>query len=97
MTTGLLTSLTLETVLLHHGRDNLPWGTAFRTAMGMSLVSMLGMEAVQNLVDVHLTGGVVALGEPWFWAAAAASMVAGWVAPLPWNYWRLRAWGRGCH
>ena len=97
MTTGLLTSLTLETVLLHTGRDKLPWKPAFRTAMGMSLVSMLGMEAVQNLVDVHLTGGVVALREGWFWAAAGASMLAGWIAPLPWNYWRLRRFGRGCH
>jgi hypothetical protein len=63
----------------------------------MSFISMLAMESVQNLVDYHLTGGVVVLGDPGFWAAAVAAMGAGFLAPLPWNYFRLRAWKKACH
>ncbi|KAB8077877.1 hypothetical protein BDV29DRAFT_167612 [Aspergillus leporis] len=97
MASGLLTSLTLETVLLVQGKDRLPWKHAFKTACGMSFISMLAMESVQNLVDYHLTGGVVVLGDPGFWAAAVAAMGAGFLAPLPWNYFRLRAWKKACH
>ncbi|PLN82891.1 hypothetical protein BDW42DRAFT_165887 [Aspergillus taichungensis] len=97
MTTGLLTSLTLETVLLAYGKDALPLRHAVRTAAGMSLVSMLAMESVQNAVDWHLTGGVVDVTDVGFWLKAVVSMGAGFVAPLPWNYWRLKALGVGCH
>jgi len=89
--------MSLETVLLRLGRDSLTWGTAARMAAGMSLVSMLGMEAVQNIVDYHLTGGVVAFEDPQFWMAAGASLCAGFLAPLPYNYTRLRMYGRACH
>lgn len=70
---------------------------AARTAMGMSLVSMLAMETAENLVDYHLTGGVVALDDPRFWMAAVVSVGAGFLAPLPYNYWRLRKFGQACH
>ncbi|GAQ11950.1 beta-hexosaminidase 1 [Aspergillus lentulus] len=83
MASGITTSILLETVLLRRGADKLPWGLAFRTATGMSLVSMLAMETVQNLVDYHLTGGVVLLDDPRFWAAALVSMGAGFFAPMP--------------
>ena len=97
MACGLASSLTLETFLLRFGKDRLPLKQAAETAFGMSIVSMLAMEAVSNGVDMHLTGGVVQLGDPGFWAAAGVSMVAGYLAPLPWNYWRLRRWGKSCH
>ena len=97
VTTGLLTSLTLETVLLAYGKDALPLRHAVRTAAGMSLVSMLAMESVQNAVDWHLTGGVVDVADVGFWLKALVSMGAGFAAPLPWNYWRLKALGVGCH
>ncbi|KAE8145744.1 hypothetical protein BDV25DRAFT_163931 [Aspergillus avenaceus] len=97
MTTGLLTSLTLETVLLTKGKDKMPWSQAFQTACGMSFISMLAMESVQNVVDYHLTGGVVDFADAGFWGAAVVSMGAGFLAPLPWNYTRLRAWGKSCH
>jgi hypothetical protein len=54
--------------------------------MGMSFASMLAMEGTQNLVDYHLRGGVVAFGSPRFWLAAALSMCAGFLVPLPYNY-----------
>ncbi|KAF7157078.1 hypothetical protein CNMCM5623_001066 [Aspergillus felis] len=85
MASGITTSILLETILLRRGADKLPWGLAFRTATGMSLVSMLSMETVQNLVDFHLTGGAVLLDDPRFWAAALVSMGAGFLAPMPRN------------
>lgn len=94
---GITTSIVLETVLLRRGADQLSWMMAARTAMGMSLVSMLAMELVENAVDYHLTGGVVALSDPKFWLAAALSVGAGYLAPLPYNYLRLRKYGKACH
>lgn len=65
--------------------------------MGMSMVSMLAMESAQNAVDYHLTGGMVALDDPKFWMAAAVSIGAGFLAPLPYTYTRLRKYGKSCH
>jgi hypothetical protein len=63
----------------------------------MSFISMLAMEVAENAVDYHLTGGVVAMNSPMFWAAAAVSVAAGFLTPLPYNYWRLRKHGVSCH
>ncbi|KAH6638661.1 hypothetical protein BKA67DRAFT_528633 [Truncatella angustata] len=97
MASGLTTSMVLETVLLRLGRDSLTWPAAAKTAAGMSLISMISMEAAENIVDYHLTGGVVALHDPVFWAAAALSAVAGFLTPLPYNYLRLKKYGKACH
>lgn len=94
---GLSTSLLLETVLLKFGRDRLSWLAAARTAFGMSMISMITMELVENLVDYNLTGGIVQLNDPMFWIAAVVSMTAGFLAPLPYNYHRLRKFGKACH
>ncbi|KAL4803376.1 hypothetical protein BDV18DRAFT_144659 [Aspergillus unguis] len=97
MASGITTSILLETLLLKHGADKLSWGMAAKTATGMSLVSMLAMEAAENAVDYHLTGGIVALDDPAFWGAALVSMSAGFLAPLPYNYARLKRYGKACH
>ncbi|KAI0831562.1 hypothetical protein F5Y06DRAFT_281328 [Hypoxylon sp. FL0890] len=97
MASGLTTSMLLETVLLRFGRDRLSWPAAAKTAAGMSLISMLTMEAAQNMVDYHLTGGAVAFDSPAFWVAAVTSMSVGFLAPLPYNYLRLRKHGKACH
>lgn len=94
---GITTSIILETVLLRQGVDKLPWRLAARTAMGMSMVSMVAMELAENAVDYHLTGGAVAFEDPNFWLAAVVSVSAGFLAPLPYNYWRLRKYGKACH
>lgn len=94
---GVTTSLLLETSLLRHGRDRLPWMAAAKTAAGMSMISMLTMELAQNMVDYHLTGGVVQFDSAAFWVAALVSMSAGLLAPLPYNYHRLRQYGKACH
>ena len=94
---GISTSIIIETVLLHRGVDRLSWPMAVRTAMGMSMVSMIAMEAAENIVDYYLTGGIVTMGDPKFWLAAALSMAAGYLTPLPYNYLRLRKYGKACH
>lgn len=58
---------------------------------------MLAMEMVQNAVDYHLTGGVIDVRDPWFWVKAGVSMGAGFLGPLPYNYFRLGRFGVGCH
>ncbi|KAF2628651.1 hypothetical protein BU25DRAFT_338891 [Macroventuria anomochaeta] len=97
MASGITTSLLLETALLRLGRDRLSWIAAVKTAAGMSIISMVTMEAAENAVDLHLTGGMVQLDSPAFWAAALLSVAAGFLAPLPYNYVRLRKYGKACH
>ncbi|KAI9024442.1 hypothetical protein CLU79DRAFT_700636 [Phycomyces nitens] len=96
MAAGLSTSLALETVLLRRSLG-VSVQAAFKTAMGMSFASMCAMELAENAVDWHLTGGQVAFDDPHFWMAAIASMAAGYIVPLPFNYWRLKALGKACH
>ncbi|KAJ5711442.1 hypothetical protein N7488_005598 [Penicillium malachiteum] len=97
MASGITTSIILETILLKRGADQLSWTMATRTAMGMSMVSMVAMEIAENAVDYHLTGGLVAFDDPKFWLAAVLSIGAGFLAPLPYNYVRLRKYGKACH
>lgn len=94
---GITTSLALETVLLRKGRDGMSWPVAAKTAAGMSMISMMTMELAENAVDYHLTGGQVAVDSPAFWAAGAVAMAAGFLAPLPYNYLRLKKYGKACH
>ena len=85
---GLITSIALETLILTR---QMALQAAFRTAIGMSLISMISMEAAMNLVDVALTGGAVLT-----WWVVPLMLVAGYVTPLPYNYWRLKAHGKAC-
>ena len=50
---GIITSIILETIILS---KQMLFKLAFKTAIGMSLVSMLSMEAAMNLTDFILTG-----------------------------------------
>ena len=86
---GLLTSIALETVILSR---QMPLRLALKTALGMSLISMIGMEAAMNVTDVLLTGGAMLT-----WWVVPIMLAAGFVAPLPYNYWRLKALGKACH
>ena len=86
---GLMTSIILETIIL--SRQMTP-KLAFKTAVGMSLISMISMEVAMNVTDVMLTGGAVLT-----WWVIPIMLVAGFVTPLPYNYWRLKALGKACH
>ena len=97
MGAGISTSLALETVVLKVKEGFDSWATAGRTAAGMSMISMLSMEAAENGVDLWLTGGAPSFSTPEGLAAVGAAMVAGFVTPLPYNYHRLKAYGKACH
>jgi len=86
---GLLTSIILETIILNR---QMPFRLALKTALGMSLISMISMEAAMNLTDYFLTGGAMLT-----WSAVPLMLAAGFVTPLPYNYWRLKALGKACH
>jgi hypothetical protein len=59
---------------------------------------MLGMELAANTTDYFLTGGgATPPSEPWYWAALAISLVVGFLAPLPYNYYKLQKHGSSCH
>ena len=93
---GLATSFGLETAVLRV-TENMPTRQAAETAFNMSVISMLVMEGAENVTDLYLTGGVLAPHEPAWWAALGVSLGAGFVAPLPYNYYRLKRHGRSCH
>lgn len=87
---GLLTSIALETVILKRG--GMAFGHALKTALGMSLVSMIGMEVAMNATDWWLTGGARLT-----WWVIPIMLAAGFIAPWPYNYWRLKKYGKACH
>lgn len=89
MINGLLTSIALETVLLSR---QMQLGVALKTALGMSLVSMLAMELAMNSTD-YLLMGAARLS----WWSIWPSLAAGFLAPWPYNYWRLKRHGKACH
>jgi hypothetical protein len=86
---GLLTSILLETIILSR---QMMLKLAFKTAIGMSLISMISMEAAMNITDVFLTGGAMLT-----WWVIPFMLLAGFITPLPYNYWRLKALGKACH
>ena len=86
---GLITSIMLETFILSR---QMKLEEAFKTAIGMSLVSMISMEVAMNVVDVLLTGGAMLT----LWAMPIMLM-AGFITPLPYNYFRLKKYGKACH
>ena len=86
---GILTSIALETVILSR---QMQLTAALKTACGMSLISMVSMEIVMNAVDVLLTGGA----KLTIWVIPIM-LLAGFLTPLPYNYWRLQVHGKSCH
>lgn len=86
---GIMTSIILETIILLR---QMTLKLAFKTAIGMSLISMIGMEVAMNVIDIMLTGGAVLN-----WWVIPIMLAAGFITPLPYNYWRLKALGKACH
>lgn len=96
MIAGLATSILFESAMLRW-REGFGWRAAFTTAFSMSFLSMLGMEFAANATDFMLTGGRVPLSDPFYWTALAVSVGAGFLAPLPYNYWKFKQHGQSCH
>lgn len=89
MISGIVCSVILETFILWKQLG--PKG-AFRTAVGMSMISMLLMEVVMNVVDYGM------MGEPAITLSILPfTLGAGFLAAWPYNYWRLKKHGRCCH
>ena len=87
---GIITSIILETIILI--KQNFTFKNAFKTAVGMSLISMISMEAAMNLTDYLLTGGAMLT-----WWVIPIMLIAGFVTPWPYNYWRLKKFIQACH
>jgi len=87
---GLITSIILETIVLI--KQNLDFSKAFKTAMGMSFISMISMEVAMNLTDYFLTGGAILT-----WWIIPIMLLVGFLTPWPYNYWRLKKFGIACH
>ena len=87
---GLITSIILETFILM--RQNFNFSKAFNTAIGMSFISMIGMELAMNITDVILTGGAVLN-----WWVIPIMLMVGFLTPWPYNYWRLKKFNISCH
>ena len=86
---GILTSIALETFILSLSE---PLKSAFKTAVGMSLISMISMEIAMNLVDVIITGGAIINIYVIF-----PMLLAGFITPLPYNYYRIKKYNKSCH
>ena len=85
---GLITSVLLETFILFR---QMTFPDALKTALGMSFISMLAMELSMNTVDLVFAGGVLV------WWVVPPMLIAGFLVPWPYNYYRLKKYGVSCH
>ena len=87
---GLITSIILETIILM--KQKFKFSEALKTALGMSFISMISMEVSMNLVDYLLVGEA----KLTLWVIPFMLM-AGFLTPWPYNYWRLKKFNESCH
>ena len=86
---GIITSIILETVVLSR---QMIISKAFKTAIGMSLISMESMEIAMNAVDWIIMGGAKLV-----WWVIPIMLLAGFLTPWPYNYYRLKKYNIACH
>ena len=86
---GLLTSIILETTIL---LNQMNITNAIKTALGMSIISMLIMEIVMNGVDWFITGGAKLN-----FYIGILMFICGFLSAWPYNYWRLKKYNQSCH
>ena len=86
---GLISSVILETIIL---LKQMSFKQALTTALGMSLISMISMEVAMNLTDYLITGGALLN-----LTVIPIMLIAGFITPLPYNYWRLKKYNKSCH
>ncbi len=119
MASGIVSSTFLETLRLKYALPSLGWHGAVRTALNMSFLSMLTMEAAENAANVFLArsmsdsvGAHTASADtmsslapmlmmdaqhPYFLLLLGLSSLAGFLAPLPYNYYVVRQYNKRCH
>jgi hypothetical protein len=86
---GIITSIILETVVLSR---QMHLKKAFRIAIGMSLISMISMEMAMNAIDWVLLGEAKIV-----WWILPIMLLAGFLTPWPYNYYRLKKYNIACH
>ena len=86
---GIITSIILETIVLSKQMVIIK---AFKTAIGMSLISMISMEVAMNTVDWIIMGGAKLT-----WWVIPMMLLAGFLTPWPYNYYRLKKYNIACH
>lgn len=96
MVSGICTSIALETVILKI-REEFTWSQSLRTAFAMSIISMVVMELAANLTDYALTKGQIPQSDPWYWYSLLIAMLMGFLVPLPYNYYKIKKYGKSCH
>ena len=86
---GLITSIILETIILSR---QLTIKIAFQTALTMSFISMVAMEVAMNSVDWLILGEAKLV-----WWIIPIMLLAGFLTPWPYNYYRLKKFNISCH
>ena len=86
---GIISSIILETFVLSR---QMILSKAFKTAIGMSLISMISMEIAMNAVDWILIGEA----KLTLWIIPLM-LLAGFLTPWPYNYYRLKKYNISCH
>jgi len=87
---GLITSITLETIILMRQKFKLK--NAIKTALGMSFISMISMELAMNITEFIFTGGAVLN-----WYVIPVMLLVLFITPLPYNYYKLKKYNISCH
>ena len=85
---GIITSIMLETIILS---KEFRIFEALNIAIKMSLISMVSMEIAMNAVDLIFAGGILTL------TIIPFMLLAGFITPLPYNYFRLKKHNQACH
>jgi hypothetical protein len=91
MIMGLLTSITLETILL---LKQMPFWLALKVALGMSVISMLMMESSANIMSILFSGGNRLILT---WQSIIPSWTIGYLSAWVYNYYQLKKHGKACH
>jgi hypothetical protein len=86
---GIITSIILETIVLSR---QMLLSKAFKTAIGMSLISMISMELSMNAVDWIILGEAKLV-----WWIIPIMLFVGFLTPWPYNYYRLKKYNIACH
>ena len=86
---GIISSIILETIVLSR---QMLLSKAFRTAIGMSLISMISMELSMNAVDWIILGEAKLV-----WWIVPIMLIVGFLTPWPYNYYRLKKYNIACH
>jgi len=86
---GLITSVLLETTILF---NQMKLAKAFQTAISMSFISMISMEASMNFFDWLFVGEA----KLTLWVTLLM-LIVGFLTPWPYNYWRLKKYNISCY